>query len=53
LSTAPGRFNVDWMRALDGVTSPGVVVQGGAIIEPTAPWQGEDVVLRLQREATP
>ncbi len=47
LTLAPGPFQVEWYRALDGVALKGGTVQGGARLEFVAPWQGYDVVLRL------
>jgi hypothetical protein len=49
LTSAPGRFSVEWVRALDGAALPGDAVQGGAVIELAAPWPGADIVLRMQR----
>ncbi|MBI5831278.1 MAG: DUF5060 domain-containing protein [Armatimonadetes bacterium] len=49
LKASPGRFAVEWYRALDGRAQVGDAVTGGAMREFTAPWPGQDVVLRLLR----
>jgi hypothetical protein len=50
LSTAPGRFTVEWFRALDGTAQPGGVIDGGKPQTLRSPWRGEDCVVRLKRE---
>ncbi len=47
LSSAKGSFQAEWYRPRDGVAQAGDTVQGGAAREFAAPWEGEDVVLRL------
>ncbi|HWI56623.1 MAG TPA: hypothetical protein VNZ22_05320, partial [Bacillota bacterium] len=47
LRDAPGTFQVEWFRADDGVSATGNTMEGGAQRECVAPWQGQDVVLRL------
>jgi hypothetical protein len=47
LSGAPGPFQVEWFRAHDGQTEIGPKIAGGSAQDLTAPWPGEDVVLRL------
>ena len=47
LSSAPGTFNVEWYRPIDGLTASGGTANGGASRTFTAPWRGYDVVLRL------
>jgi hypothetical protein len=47
LRDAPGPFQIEWFRALDGLAQEAVAVEGGAVVELTAPWQGHDVVVRL------
>ena len=49
LTRAPGRFDVEWFRALDGVAQAGQPVDGGAPVELAAPWPGQDVVVRLRQ----
>jgi hypothetical protein len=49
LAGAPGPFRVEWLRAQDGVSISGGLVQGGALRTFTAPWAGQDVVCRLER----
>lgn len=54
LRDAPGTFDAEWCRAEDGATQAGAIVHGGREIEFTAPWPGQDVILRLtSREASP
>lgn len=50
LSSAPGRFEVEWFRPHDGISQTGTAIQGGAYRELSAPWMGHDVVLRLVRK---
>ena len=50
LKKAPGRFQVEWFRAYDGAVQTADAVEGGAEREFVAPWQGQDVVLRLLRK---
>jgi hypothetical protein len=52
LSQVDGLFSVEWYRPADGVSEVGGQVQGGEMMEFTAPWQGYDVVLRLVREGS-
>jgi len=47
LRSAPGTVQVEWYRPFDGVVQSGGTVQGGALQDFVAPWQGYDVVLRL------
>ncbi len=47
LTQAQGPFRVEWFRAHDGATQAGPEVPGGAWQDLTAPWTGQDVVLRL------
>jgi hypothetical protein len=47
LTAAPGTFQVEWYRPLDGVALSAGTIQGGAPRIFTAPWPGHDVVLRL------
>ncbi|MEI7898659.1 MAG: DUF4038 domain-containing protein [bacterium] len=47
LSRASGTYVAEWLRSRDGASQDGGKVSGGAWREFTAPWQGEDVVLRL------
>ena len=49
LSGARGRYQVEWYRAYDGIAQRGPTVSGGEEVEFTAPWKGQDVVLRLAR----
>ena len=51
LTDAPGVFRVEWYRALDGVARDAGTVDGGAPRELMAPWEGQDVVLRLLKDA--
>lgn len=51
LTDAPGVFRVEWYRALDGVARGAGTVGGGDPRELVAPWEGQDVVLRLLRDA--
>jgi formylglycine-generating enzyme required for sulfatase activity len=50
LTAAPGTFEVEWYRPLDGVARGGGTLAGGAARELTAPWRGCDVVLRLVKK---
>lgn len=43
-----GEFTVEWLRAKDGATHRGKIVKG--VAELTAPWKGEDVIVRLTRK---
>src|SRR5712692_2058742 len=52
LRSAPGTFQVEWYRPFDGVVQSGGTVQGGALQDFVAPWQGFDVVLRLVLSGT-
>jgi len=52
LRSAPGTFQVEWYRPFDGVVQSGGTVQGGALQDFVAPWQGYDVVLRLVLSGT-
>lgn len=47
LTSAPGPFQIEWFRAYDGVAQTAGSVEGGAAREFSAPWPGQDVVLRL------
>jgi hypothetical protein len=47
LRAAAGEFSVEWYRAADGVAADGLRVMAGGLRELTAPWVGEDVVVRL------
>jgi len=47
LTSALGTFQAEWYRPYDGVAQSGGTVQGGALRDFVAPWQGYDVVLRL------
>jgi hypothetical protein len=47
LRDCKGRFRVEWFRALDGVGQTAPTIDGGEERELTAPWKGQDVVLRL------
>lgn len=49
LNTVSGWFEVEWLRAHDGVSARGATVEGGRKIELAAPWIGHDVVVRLVR----
>ncbi len=49
LTGTPGKFDVEWYRALDGTAQPGTAVDGGGEVELVAPWRGQDVVVRLKR----
>jgi len=49
LKNAPGRFQVEWFRAHDGVAQTAGTVEGGGVREFVAPWQGQDVVLHLRK----
>lgn len=49
LSVASGTFEVEWFRCLDGVTTAGGKVEGGAVRTLGAPWTGQDVVCRIHR----
>src|SRR5262249_48860313 len=51
LQDAPGRFQVEWFRPLDGVIQKGAAIKCGAVVELTAPWQGQDVVVRLLKSS--
>lgn len=50
LRAAAEPFAVEWYRARDGVSETGTPIEGDREVELTAPWSGEDVVLRLQRK---
>lgn len=52
LSTAPGQFEVEWLRPHDGVSARGAPVEGGRRIELTSPWIGYDAVVRIIRFGT-
>jgi len=45
-----GKLQVEWTRALDGVSQKAGTIEGGAEREFVAPWQGQDVLLRLKRQ---
>jgi hypothetical protein len=47
LRDTPGPFQIEWFRALDGLAREADAVEGGAVAELAAPWQGHDVVVRL------
>lgn len=47
LSQVAGAFAVEWHRAEDGAVVDGGIVRGGQSLNFTAPWPGQDVVLRL------
>jgi hypothetical protein len=47
LAKVAGEFDVEWFRAEDGATLDGGVVKGGTRLDFSAPWSGQDVVLRL------
>ncbi|HEY7118967.1 MAG TPA: PKD domain-containing protein [Tepidisphaeraceae bacterium] len=49
LRDAPGKFQVEWFRPLDGVTKRSDPVEGGAERTLQAPWSGQDVVLWLHK----
>lgn len=53
LSRAKGPFGVEWFRALDGAKQAAGTIDGGAEREMTAPWKGQDVVLRLLTAPSP
>ena len=47
LRDTPGPCQIEWFRALDGLAREADAVEGGAVVELTAPWKGHDVVVRL------
>ena len=49
LSAADGQFSVEWFRAVDGVSQMSAHIVGGKAVQLTAPWAGQDVVLRLRQ----
>jgi hypothetical protein len=51
LTSASGRFQVQWFRPADGEAQEKDTVTGGAVRKLTAPWKGYDVVLRLLKNA--
>jgi hypothetical protein len=54
LNGAPGvSFSVFWYRVRDGVSQAGASVPGGAWVEVTSPWQGDDAVVHLKNLSQP
>lgn len=51
LRDAPGTFAVEWCRADDGMALAGNDIQGGREVDFTAPWPGQDVILRLTSQS--
>lgn len=49
LNSVVGNFAVEWYRAEDGTDVDGGIVKGGQSLDFTAPWLGQDVVLRLAK----
>lgn len=49
LRDAPGRFDLEWYRPMDGTALRTLPVQGGVERVLTAPWPACDVVARLTR----
>jgi hypothetical protein len=55
LSTAPGRFTVEWIHAADGTSRPADAVAGGSQRSFRAPFSGDAVLylgLRHEKEST-
>jgi hypothetical protein len=52
LASLPGVFALTWLRTLDGATSAGSNVSGGAVRTLTPPWAGEDAVALLTAAGT-
>lgn len=50
LSGFPARLRAEWFRPHDGLSTSGGTVEGGSVVELTAPWEGFDVVLYLKPE---
>jgi hypothetical protein len=48
-----GKLQVEWTRALDGASQKAGMIEGGTEREFVAPWQGQDVLLRLKRPERP
>jgi hypothetical protein len=44
-----GKLQVEWTRALDGVSQKAGTIEGGTERDFVAPWQGQDVLLHLKR----
>ena len=52
LRQAAGTFVAEWYRTEDGVVADGGTFAGGQRLDFTAPWLGQDVVLRLLVKAS-
>jgi hypothetical protein len=50
LGAAPGQFEVEWLRANDGVTQTDSLLKGGTPQTLRSPWKGADCILRLRRK---
>ncbi|MCA9179064.1 MAG: DUF4038 domain-containing protein [Planctomycetales bacterium] len=50
LQDAPGTFSVEWYQTEDGQTRKGDNLTGGDWLDLSAPWPGQDVVIRLRKE---
>lgn len=51
LRQTPGEFTVEWYRAEDGEEQAGEPITGGDWHRLTAPWVGQDCIVRLQRQS--